>query len=111
MKGDQLGAFEELVLLAVHGLGDDAYGIAVQDVLERETGRSVSLGPVYTVLDRLEGKGLVRSTMVAGTPTRGGRSRRVFKLTAAGSRALTSLQQIRARLYGRAGMHPARGRS
>jgi PadR family transcriptional regulator PadR len=111
MKGDQLGAFEELVLLAVHGLGGDAYGMTVQELLERETGRSVSLGPVYTVLDRLEGKGLVRSTMVPGTPTRGGRSRRVFRLTTAGSRALTSLQQIRARLYGHAGMHPARSRS
>ncbi len=56
MKGEQLGAFEELVLLAVHGLGDEAYGIAVQQVLERETDRSVSLGPVNTVLDRLEAK-------------------------------------------------------
>ena len=111
MKGEHLGAFEELVLLAVHGLDDQAYGMAVQQVLERDTGRSVSLGPVYTVLDRLEAKGLVRSAMVAGTPTRGGRSRRVFKLTAAGSRALIALQQVRARLYGRARMHPARGRS
>jgi DNA-binding PadR family transcriptional regulator len=110
VKGEQLGAFEELVLLVVHGLGDNAYGVGVQQVLERETGRSVSLGPVYTVLDRLEGKGLVRSEMVAGTPTRGGRSRRVFALTAAGHRALRSLQQIRARLYGRAGMLPARSR-
>lgn len=111
MKGEQLGSFEELVLLAVYGLGEDAYGMAVQQVLERETRRSVSLGPVYTVLDRLQGKGLVRSTMVAGTPTRGGRSRRVFRLTAAGHRALTSLQEIRARLYGRACMHPAGSRS
>jgi DNA-binding PadR family transcriptional regulator len=111
MKGEQLGAFEELVLLAVHGLDDEAYGMTVQQVLERETDRSVSLGPVYTVLDRLEAKGLVRSAIVAGTPTRGGRSRRVFRLTAAGNRALTSLQQIRMRLYGRAGMHPARSRS
>jgi DNA-binding PadR family transcriptional regulator len=111
VKGDQLGAFEELVLLAVHGLDDRAYGIAVQQVLEHETGRTLSLGPVYTVLDRLEVKGLVRSAMVAGTPTRGGRSRRVFRLTPAGNRALTALQQIRARLYGRARMHPVRSRS
>lgn len=111
MKGEQLGAFEELVLLTVHGLGEEAYGMAVQQVLERETERVVSLGPVYTVLDRLEGKGLVRSAMVAGTPTRGGRSRRVFRLTPAGRRALTSLQEIRGRLYGRARMHPARSRS
>ena len=111
MKGDQLGAFEELVLLAVHGLGDEAYGMAVREVLERETSRSLSLGPVYTVLDRLEVKGLVRSTIVPGTQKRGGRSRRVFTLTAAGSRALTSLRQIRTRLYGRARMEPVRSRS
>src|SRR6187549_1920299 len=107
MKGDQLGAFEELVLLAVHGVGDEAYGVAIQQMLERETNRTVSLGPVYTVLDRLEVKGLVRSTMTAGTPTRGGRSRRIFRLTPGGSRALTSMQQIRARLYGLARMRPA----
>ena len=111
MKGAQLGAFEELVLLAVRGLGDEAYGMAIQQLLEGETGRSVSLGPVYTVLDRLEAKGLVESSMVAGTPTRGGRSRRVFRMTAAGSRAVTSMQQIRARLYGRARMHPAGSRT
>jgi DNA-binding PadR family transcriptional regulator len=111
MKRDQLGAFEELVLLAVHGLGDEAYGMAVREVLERETSRSLSLGPVYTALDRLEAKELVRSTMAAGTQKRGGRSRRVFTLTAEGSRALTSLQQIRTRLYGRARMVPARSRS
>jgi PadR family transcriptional regulator, regulatory protein PadR len=111
VKGEQLGAFEELVLLAVHGLAEEAYGMTVQQVLERETGRVVSLGPVYTVLDRLEGKGLVRSAMVEGTPTRGGRSRRVFRLTAAGNRALTELREIRARLYSRAGMHPVRSRS
>ena len=111
MKSAQLGVYEELVLLAVHGLGEEAYGMTARDLLERETGRSVSLGPVYTVLDRLEAKGLVRSTMVAGTARRGGRSRRVFTLTPAGTRALTSLQQIRARLYGRARMDPARSRS
>jgi len=91
--------------------GYEAYGMAVQQVLERETGRAVLLGPVYTVLDRLEGKGLARSSMVAGTPTRGGRSRRVFRLTASGSRALASLQQIRSRLYDRARMRPAGGTS
>lgn len=111
MKGEQLGAFEEFVLLAVHALGDEAYGMAARDMLEREMRRSVSLGPVYTVLDRLETKGLVRSTLVAGTATRGGRSRRVFTLTAAGTRALTAVQQIRARLYARARMDPARSRS
>ncbi len=107
MKGDHLGAFEELVLLAVHGLGDQAYGVAVQQLLERETGRAISLGPVYAALDRLEVKGVVRSEMQAGTPRRGGRSRRVFGLTADGVRALAALRRIRERLYGRVAMRSA----
>lgn len=56
MKGDYLGAFEELVLLAVAGVGDDAYGITVQARVERDAGRTVSLGAVYAALDRLEAK-------------------------------------------------------
>jgi PadR family transcriptional regulator len=109
MKGEHLGAFEELVVLAVHGLDDQAYGVAVQQLLEKETGRAVSLGAVYAALDRLEAKRLVSSHMQAGTARRGGRSRRVFRLTAEGVRELASLQRIRERLYGRAGMRSARG--
>src|SRR5688500_3735496 len=50
MKGDHIGEFEELVLLATHGLGEDAYGAAVQGLLERETGRTVTIGAVYAAL-------------------------------------------------------------
>ncbi len=75
MKGSHIGEFEELVLLAVHGLSGDAYGVSVQQMLERETSRTVSLGAVYAALARLEEKELVRSTVTAGTPVRGGRSR------------------------------------
>jgi DNA-binding PadR family transcriptional regulator len=112
MKGDHVGEFEELILLAVHGLGAEAYGVAIQQFLERETARTVSLGAVYAALDRLEAKGLLRSAVVAGTPTRGGRSRRAFTLTAAGVRTIESLRRLRARLYG-AISRPvrARGRS
>jgi len=99
MKGDHIGEFEELVLLAVHGLGDEAYGVSVQQLLERETTRSVSLGAVYACLDRLEHKGLVRSALAPGTPVRGGRSRRAFGVTATGLRTLTSLQKLRERLW------------
>lgn len=111
MKGDHLGEFEELVLLAVHGLGEEAYGVTVEQVLERETGRAISLGPVYAALDRLEQKGVVRSRMTPGTATRGGRSRRVFSLTAAGVRSLADLRALRERLYGRAGMRAEKGRA
>jgi PadR family transcriptional regulator PadR len=109
MKGDHVGEFEELVLLAVRGLGDDAYGASVQETLELETTRSVSLGAVYAALDRLERKGLLRSAMAQGTAVRGGRSRRVFLLTAQGVRTIGALRRIRLRLYD--GLEAKRARS
>lgn len=112
MKGDHVGEFEEFVLLAVHGLDGDAYGVSIQQVLERETTRAVSLGAVYAALDRLEGKGLVRSAVTPGTAVRGGRRRRAFAVTATGARALEALKQMRARLYTAAAKaQTARGRS
>jgi DNA-binding PadR family transcriptional regulator len=110
MKGAHLGEFEEFVLLAVHGLGEEAYGSAVQRLLERETDRSVSLGAVYAALDRLEAKGLLRSDEVAGTPTRGGRRRRQFRLTPQGARAIDTVRAIRERLYRTAPARPVRSR-
>src|SRR5688572_23170146 len=111
MKGDHIGEFEELVLLATHGLGEDAYGAAVQGLLERETGRTVTIGAVYAALDRLEHKGMLRSEITPGAAVRGGRSRRVFELTARGRHTITTLRGIRARLYGGAWTKPERSRS
>lgn len=99
MKGAHIGEFEELVLLAVHGLRDNAYGISVQATLENETDRDVSLGAVYQALDRLERKGLVKSSMTDSVPEPGGRRRRAFSLLAAGEHALADLRRMRARLY------------
>lgn len=110
MKGDHIGEFEELVLLAVHGLSTDAYSVTVQDLLERETTRSVSLGAVYAALTRLEAKGLLTSAVVDGEAIRGGRSRRTFALTSTGTRTLASLRRVRDRLY-RAGARPVKGRA
>ncbi|MEX2272240.1 MAG: PadR family transcriptional regulator [Vicinamibacterales bacterium] len=111
MKGDHVGEFEELVLLAIHGLSRDAYGVAIQQLLQRETTRSVSLGAVYACLDRLEAKGLVTSQMTDGTSARGGRSRRMFRLSPEGARTLASLRELRARLYGAARPRTFRGRA
>ncbi len=77
-----------LVLAALIRLGDDAYGVRVRREIEDRTGRSVSIGAVYTTLDRLERKGLVRSRPGAPTPTRGGRRKRMFEVQPRGSRAL-----------------------
>jgi PadR family transcriptional regulator PadR len=88
-KPDLPGGFEQLVMLAVMRLGDNAYGMTVRTELEERTSRKVSLGAVYSTLDRLEAKGYVTSKQSPGEAEREGRARRFFRLTAAGSRALT----------------------
>lgn len=98
MKGGYLGAFEELVLMAVEALGDDAYGAQLQRTLERETRRVVSLGAVHASLERLEAKGHLESTIGDPTGTRGGRRRRLFALTRAGRTALRDVHAVRQRL-------------
>ena len=95
MKGDSLGEFEELTLLAVLALGDQAYGVAVQQHLEREAKREVTLGPVYAALDRLERKGLVRSSLGDVTRERGGKRKRLFEATRAGRAAVAHSRAIR----------------
>jgi len=81
-----LGHFELLVLLAVLREGDEAYGVPIADAIAHSTGKSVILASVYNTLERLEQKGLVRSTMGEPTAQRGGRAKRYFSITAAGLR-------------------------
>ena len=107
MKGLHLGEFEELVLLAIQALGDDAYGVTIKGLLDRETTRDVSLGAVYAALERLEEKRLVRSEMTAGQPVRGGRSRRSYVITADGGKTLREMRRVREKLWRTA---PAKGR-
>jgi DNA-binding PadR family transcriptional regulator len=107
MKGDHLGEFEELVLLVISGSDEDAYGVAIKETLDRETGREVSLGAVYAALERLAGKGLVVSHEVEGPAVRGGRRRRAFEPTSEGRRVLRQMRAVRERLWRHA---HARGR-
>ena len=85
-----LGTFEQLVLLAVVRLDEDAYGRSVLREMEQTfvRTRSVAAGAVYATLDRLEQKGLLKSRLAEGTPARDGRNRRFYRLTAHGSAAL-----------------------
>ena len=96
-----IGTFEQIVLLAVLGLGDAAYGRAVlrevEAALSRE--RAVTAGAVYTTLDRLEAKGLLSSRLDEGTPERGGRARRFYRLTAPGASALNHARATLDRLW------------
>ena len=83
-----LGEFEQIVLLAILRLGDDAYAIPVREEIEKRTGRSVARGALYTALERLETKKCLRSRMSDPLPERGGRSRRYYSVTPAGVAAL-----------------------
>lgn len=81
-----LGEFEQIVLFTVLRLGDDAYGLAIRDAIERHTGRAVSPGSIYTTLGRLDERGIVRSRVEApGTP---GRPRKFYRVTPEGARRL-----------------------
>ena len=92
---NSLGVFEEQVMLAVLHARDEAYGMNVRREIETRTDRDVAIGAVYATLDRLEQKGLIASTRVAGE----GGSRRVFSVTAAGTRALYETRAVRDRLW------------
>jgi DNA-binding PadR family transcriptional regulator len=99
MKGDRIGEFEELVLLAVRALEPPVYGVPVQYFVERAARRDVTMGAVYAALDRLELKGLVRSSLGEATAARGGKRKRLFELTPAGRRMLTDLRRVRDRIW------------
>jgi len=99
MKGDHLGEFEELTLLAAWALRDDAYGVTVQEYLERVTARTVTIGAVYASLDRLERKGYLRSTFGDATPERGGKRKRFFSVTPTGSRLLKEVRRVRDQIW------------
>jgi DNA-binding PadR family transcriptional regulator len=99
MKRTFLGEFEEIVLLSVAILADEAYGVSVTLEIEKQTGRTVGFNNVHTTLLRLEGKGFLSSKMGGATAERGGRRKRFFKLTAAGGRALKDVRDIRAQLW------------
>ena len=86
-----LGEFEQLILFALLQLGDDAYGVAIREIIEERTGKTVSAGAIYTALGRLEERGLVRSRAeAAGAARRGrmGRPRKFYRLRREGARAL-----------------------
>jgi DNA-binding PadR family transcriptional regulator len=91
-----LGSFEQLVLLALVRLGEDAYGISLKGEIDRGTGRDVSLGMVYKALWRLESKGLIVSRLGEPTARRGGRRKRLYDITPDGREVLrSSLEAVR----------------
>jgi len=95
MKDTNLGAFEELVLLAVGSLSDNAYGVAVKDALAEQTGRTPSIGALHSALYRLEDKGFLTSKEGGATAERGGRRKKFYKLSGAGMKALERAHELR----------------
>jgi DNA-binding PadR family transcriptional regulator len=88
-----MGEFEQLVMLALLRLGNDAYGMEVREEIEKRTGRDVSYGAVYTTLDRLEHKGYVAFRMGEATAERGGRAKKFFRVLPEGSAALRETRE------------------
>jgi DNA-binding PadR family transcriptional regulator len=95
-KGDNLGEFEQLILTALMILRENAYGMTIHEQMEKLASglRLVSLGAVYTTLDRLEKKGYVRSWFGGATEERGGRSKRFFEITGSGELAVKNALKV-----------------
>lgn len=95
---DRLRDLEYTLLLALLRLGDEAYGVPIRDEIAARTGRNLSLGALYTTLDRLEGKGFIESRMGAPTAVRGGRRKKMCRLTPAGKGALSRTWDFQRRM-------------
>ena len=94
-----LGELEQIVLLAVLRLGDEAYAVPILEQIQEQTGRNVARGAVYTALDRLEAKGCLRSRVGEPLAERGGRARRYFTVTPVAIRALKASRLSLLRLW------------
>jgi DNA-binding PadR family transcriptional regulator len=99
MGRHHLGEFEQIVLVTVVRFRGKAYGVPIRKKVSELTGKDVSVGAVYTTLDRLEEKGLVVSHRGDPTPERGGRAKRFFKITAPGLRALEEAREVKQRVW------------
>lgn len=93
-----LGEFEQIVLLAILRLGANAYGVTILAEITTCTGRSPSSGALYTTLDRLEEKGFIQSRLGESTPQRGGRAKRLIRVTKSGRVAVIHAQRSYQRL-------------
>ena len=94
-----LGEFEQVTLLAVARLKEDAYGVAIRQEIEERSDRPVAIGSVYAALDRMERKGLIRSKVGEPTPERGGRAKRFYELSPPGLRALVNARETLDRFW------------
>jgi len=99
MKGTHLGEFEEVVLLIVAVLYDNAYGVAIQEEIAKRSGRKVTISTVHSALHRLDKKGYATSRYGEATATRGGRRKLLFTVTPAGEKVLNQSRRLRNDLW------------
>ncbi len=99
MKEQSLGEFEELVLLMVAALHDEAYGVAILEGLEEKVGKKVNISAIHVALKRLEIKGFVNSRFGGITSERGGRRKKFYVITAAGKKVLDNQYAVRTSIY------------
>jgi PadR family transcriptional regulator PadR len=100
MTEKNLSRPEEIVLMAVWKLEEEAYGVLIRRWILEKTGQAWSIGAVYVPLERLENKGLLRSSETEPQSERGGRRKRVFSITRAGIQALDELQRMNSAIWG-----------
>ncbi|MFT4738033.1 MAG: PadR family transcriptional regulator PadR [Cyclobacteriaceae bacterium] len=99
MSKDHLGEFEELVLLLVVLLKDQAYGLSIRKALQEHANRTATIGAVHNTVNRLEDKGFIQSSLGGASEERGGRRKRLFAITAAGSKMLEKTRDAKVSLW------------
>lgn len=99
MKEARLGEFEEIILLLVGILEEQAYSLRIAEEFESQTGKSVSIGATHSTLDRLSKKGFLTSEMGKPTTLRGGRRKRIYTISASGQKALIASKELRTSLW------------
>jgi PadR family transcriptional regulator len=110
-RGEYLGEFEQVVLLAVARLADEAYGMRVRAEIESRAGRRATIGAVYATLERLVSKGYARETEMPGGAERSGLARRFYEITPAGKGALEDARELQARMWSGLKLRPGGRRS
>ena len=99
MAKEYIGEFEELILLLIVMLKEEAYGLAIRKALKKHADRTVTIGAVHGTVNRLEKKGLIESNLGGATEARGGRRKRLFTITASGKKALQRSRDIKVNLW------------
>jgi PadR family transcriptional regulator PadR len=99
MKRTQIGELEELVLLTVGSIYEQAYAVMILEVIKEHTGRNIDVTAIHSVLRRLENKGFLTSSMGGATQERGGRRKKFFVLSQSGRQTIDEVMSVRSALY------------